>query len=150
MGAVSGEDVRVRTLRAQYRGMSNSPAERPATLIFDGDCGFCTTAVRWLERTLPKVPATLPFQWADLPAFGLTEAEARSKVWFVSGGRRYGGAGAVAALLRGQPIPALRLLGWLGTVPPWSWAAAAGYRLVARYRYRLPGGTPACRMPGAA
>ena len=94
MGAVSGEDVRVRTLRAQDRGMSNSPAERPATLIFDGDCGFCTTAVRWLERTLPKVPATLPFQWADLPAFGLTEAEARSKVWFVSGGRRYGGAGA--------------------------------------------------------
>ena len=61
MGAVSGEDVRVRTLRAQDRGMSNSPAERPATLIFDGDCGFCTTAVLWLQRTLPRVPATAPF-----------------------------------------------------------------------------------------
>jgi len=150
MGAVSGSRVRVGSLRAQDRGMSNTLADRPATLIFDGDCGFCTTAVRWLERTMPRVPTTAPFQWTDLAAFGLTEEEARSRVWFVTGGRRYGGAGAVAALLRGQPIPALRVLGWLATVPPWSWAAAAGYRLVARYRYRLPGGTPACRMPAAA
>jgi len=150
MGAVSGWYVRMGTLRAQDRGMSNSLAERPATLIFDGDCGFCTTAVRWLERTMPRVPATVPFQWAELAEYGLSEEEARSRVWFVGGGRRYGGAGAVAALLRGQPIPSVRALGWLATVPPWSWAARAGYALVARYRYRLPGGTPACRMPGAA
>lgn len=150
MRAVSTSRVRRATVRAQDRGMLNPLSERPATLIFDGDCGFCTTAVRWLERTMPRVPATVPFQWADLPAFGLTEEEARSRVWFVTGGRRFGGAGAVAALLRGQPHAALRMLGWLATVPPWSWGADAGYRLVARYRYRLPGGTPACRMPGAA
>jgi predicted DCC family thiol-disulfide oxidoreductase YuxK len=123
--------------------MSTPPLARPATLIFDGDCGFCTTAVLWLQRTLPRVPATAPFQWTD-------EEQARSMVWFVAGGRRYGGAAAIAAMLRGQPNFGLRVLGWLGTVPPWSWAAEAGYRLVARYRYRLPGGTPACRMPGAA
>ena len=130
--------------------MSTPPLARPATLIFDGDCGFCTTAVLWLQRTLPRVPATAPFQWTDLAEFGLDEAQARSRVWFVTGGRRYGGASAIAAMLRGQPNAGLRLLGWLGTVPPWSWAAEAGYRLVARYRYRLPGGTPACRMPSAA
>lgn len=150
MRAVSASCVRRSTARAQDRRMSNHLPEQPATLIFDGDCGFCTTAVRWLERTMPRVPATVPFQWADLPDFGLTEEEARSRVWFVTGGRRYGGAGAVAALLRGQPHAALRMLGWLATVPPWSWLADAGYHLVARYRYRLPGGTPACRMPGAA
>ncbi|POH59072.1 hypothetical protein C3B59_17750 [Cryobacterium zongtaii] len=129
--------------------MPTNPPEQPATLIFDGDCGFCTTAVLWLQRTLPRVPATAPFQWTDLAAFGLTERQARSRVWFVVAGRRYGGAAAVAALLRGQPVAALRVLGWLATVPPWSWAAAAGCSLVARYRYRLPGGTPACRMPSA-
>lgn len=119
---------------------------RSATLVFDGDCGFCTTSVRWLARTLPRMPDAVPFQWADLDQLGLSTDEARSRVWLVSGSRRYGGAAAVAALLRGQPNPALRVLGWLGTVPPWSWAAEAGYRLVARYRYRLPGGTPACRL----
>ena len=129
--------------------MPTTLPKRPATLIFDGDCGFCTTAVLWLQRTLPHVPATAPFQWTDLAAFGLTEQQARSRVWFVAGSRRYGGGAAVAAVLRGQPVPALRVLGWLATVPPWSWAAEAGYSLVARYRYRLPGGTPACRMRSA-
>jgi predicted DCC family thiol-disulfide oxidoreductase YuxK len=134
---------------AQDRGMSTRKLAHPATLIFDGDCGFCTTAVLWLQRTLPRVPATAPFQWTDLADFGLTEDEARSQVWFVTAGNRYGGAAAVAAVLRGQPSPLLRALGWLGTVPPWSWVADAGYRVVARYRYRLPGGTPACRLPSA-
>lgn len=121
-----------------------------ALLVFDGDCGFCTTAVNWLGRTLPAPPATIPFQWADLADQGLTEAQARARVWLVQGGRRFGGAAAVAAVLRRQPVAALRLLGWLGSVPPWSWAAEAAYRLVARYRYRLPGGTPACRLkPGS-
>jgi predicted DCC family thiol-disulfide oxidoreductase YuxK len=129
--------------------MPTPQPEKPATLIFDGDCGFCTTAVLWLQRVLPRMPATAPFQWTDLAGFGLVEEQARSRVWFVSAGRRYGGAAAVAAVLRGQPIRVLRMLGWLGTVPPWSWAAEVGYRLVAHYRYRLPGGTPACRMPSA-
>lgn len=134
---------------AQDRGMPTPPPALPATLIFDGDCGFCTTAVLWLQRSLPRVPATAPFQWTDLSRYGLDEEQARARVWFVTGGRRYGGAAAVAALLRGQPIAVLRVLGWLAAVPPWSWAAEAGYRVVARYRYRLPGGTPACRMPSA-
>ncbi len=30
--------------------------------------------------------------------------------------------------------------------PPVSWVAPLGYRLVARYRHRLPGGTPACKV----
>ena len=130
--------------------MSSSDGSGPRpVVIFDGDCGFCTTAVLWMQRTLPRVPATAPFQWTDLARYGLTEEQARARVWFVSGERQYGGAAAVAAILRGQPNRALRVLGTLATVPPWSWAASAGYRLVARYRYRLPGGTPACRMPSA-
>jgi predicted DCC family thiol-disulfide oxidoreductase YuxK len=118
-------------------------------LVFDGDCGFCTTAVGWLERLLPAMPEAAPYQWTDLSAYGLSLADAQAKVWLVHAGRRYGGAAAVAALLRHQPSARLRLLGWLASVWPWSVAADVAYRLVARYRYRLPGGTPACRVPAA-
>ena len=119
-------------------------------LIFDGDCGFCTTAVTWATRLLPAMPHASPFQWTDLEMHGVTRAQAAHRVWFVADGQRFGGAAAVAAILRRQPIAALRFFGWLGTVPPWSWAAELGYRLVARYRRKLPGGTPACRMPAGA
>lgn len=125
------------------------PGSSTPVLIFDGDCGFCTSAVTWLSRTLPIMPAATPFQWSDLSQYGLNDADAAAKVWFVDGRHRYGGAAAVAAMLRRQPVALLRLLGWLGTVPPWSSLAEVAYRVVARYRYRLPGGTPACRMrPG--
>ncbi len=121
---------------------------RPA-LIYDGDCGFCTTAVRWLEKNLPAMPETAPYQWADLSVYGLSLDQAQARVWLVHNGRRHGGAAAVAALFRHQPSHGLRLLGWLGAVWPWSVLADVVYRIVARYRYRLPGGTPACRLPSS-
>ena len=127
--------------------MASLPGAKTTVLIFDGDCAFCTSAVLWLGRVLPARPPVEPYQWTDLAAYGLTAADGRSRVWLVTGGRRYGGAAAVAALLRHQPSPALRMIGWIGTLPPLSWLAELGYRLVARYRHRLPGGTPACRMP---
>lgn len=115
-------------------------------LIFDGDCGFCTSAVQWLGRLLPAFPAAVPYQWTDLESLGLTEAEAAARVWFVSSAQQFGGHLAVAALLRAQPGFGFRFLGWLGVVPPWSWAADVAYRLVARFRHRLPGGTAACQL----
>ena len=118
-----------------------------ATLIFDGDCGFCTTSVRWLEKHLSEYPTAVPFQWADLESLGVSEAEARDRVWFVVGGRRFGGHRAVSALLRRQSHIGWRFLGHLLVAPGFSLIAAGGYALVARYCYTLPGGTPACKMP---
>lgn len=118
-----------------------------STLVFDGDCGFCTTSVNWLERTLPAFPPATPFQWADLESLGVTEAEARDRVWLVTKAGRFGGHLAVSTLLRHQPVAGWRFLGWLIAAPGFSLIAAGVYALVARYRYRLPGGTPACRMP---
>lgn len=131
--------------------MVSASAQRPTLLIFDGDCGFCTSSVRWLRRVLPAMPDAAPYQWTALDEYGLSEADASSKVWLVvrdrSGrNRRLGGHLAVAGLLTHQPVAALRLLGHLMTLPPISWVAAAGYALVARYRFALPGGTPACRV----
>ena len=121
---------------------------RSATLVFDGDCGFCTTAVGWLERGLPAMPPMVPYQWADLEKLGLTLDEARERVWLVTPTRRYGGHLGVSALLRKQPDLRWRFVGWLLVTPGFSQIAAVGYSLVARYRYLLPGGTPACRIPG--
>lgn len=95
------------------------------------------------------MPETAPYQWTDLSVYGLSLGDARARVWLVHHGRRYGGAAAVAALLRHQPSAPLRFVGWLGTLWPLSWFAEAAYRVVARFRYRLPGGTPACRVPSA-
>ncbi|AMB59015.1 thiol-disulfide oxidoreductase DCC family protein [Microterricola viridarii] len=131
--------------------MVSAASSHPALLIFDGDCGFCTSAVGWLRRTLPAMPEASPYQWTALGDHGLSETDAASRVWLVvrdGGGavRRLGGHRAVAGLLTHQPVAALRLLGHLMNLPPFSWAAALGYALVARYRFALPGGTPACRV----
>ncbi|MCU1523404.1 MAG: hypothetical protein JWO18_298 [Microbacteriaceae bacterium] len=125
---------------------SLSKTTKEALLVFDGDCGFCTTAVRWLERTLPVMPAAKPYQWTDLDALGLTTAEASARVWLVTDSHQYGGHLAVSALLRYQPNPLWRFGGWMLATPPFSLAAALGYSLVARYRHLLPGGTPACAV----
>ena len=114
-----------------------------ATLIFDGDCGFCTTSANWVERR--TTADVVPWQRFDLDAAGLTEAEASAAVQWVDGEQRLSGARAIAAVLRrcGGAWP---LVGRLIDLPPMRPLAALGYRLVARYRYRLPGGTPACRI----
>ncbi len=129
------------------------PRER-ATLIFDGDCGFCTSSVRWLERTIPVMPAAIPFQWAPLDDFGLTRDEAAARVWLVTTDsshriHQYGGYLAVSVILRHQPSMAWRFLGVLLDTWPFSIASGIVYSLIARYRYRLPGGAPACRAGSA-
>lgn len=130
---------------------AGSLSRHTSVLVFDGDCGFCTTAVRWLERTLPAAPPTIPFQWADLDDLGLTTDEAAERVWLIATDgegslHQYGGYLAVSVILRHQPALGWRFLGVLMDTVPFSFAADLGYRLVARYRYFLPGGTPACRV----
>lgn len=127
-----------------------------ATLIFDGDCGFCTSSVLWLERTIPAMPSALPFQWAPLEDLGLSPQEAAERIWLVTtadsatGGsalhHQYGGHLAVSAILRHQPNLGWRFVGVLLDTPPFSLAAGIVYSLIARFRYLLPGGTPACNL----
>jgi predicted DCC family thiol-disulfide oxidoreductase YuxK len=114
-----------------------------ATIVFDGDCGFCTTSAHWLEDH--STITVVPWQRTDLAALGLTEAEVTTAAYWVDGTDVRRGARAVAMALRrcGQPW---RLLGVLVDLPPVRPLAALGYRLVSRYRHRLPGGTPACRL----
>ncbi|MGW7278100.1 thiol-disulfide oxidoreductase DCC family protein [Streptomyces sp. NPDC054844] len=116
-------------------------------LVFDGDCGFCTAAVRVIERWVRPRCETTPWQRADLAVLGVRKERARREVlWVTPTAAVHGGAQAVAKLLMSAG-GGWRIVGAVLTLPPVRWAAAGVYRLVADNRERLPGGTPACAVP---
>ncbi|MFN8156757.1 MAG: DCC1-like thiol-disulfide oxidoreductase family protein [Candidatus Nanopelagicales bacterium] len=129
-----------------------------AVLVFDGDCGFCTTSVTWLAEQFPEAFATVPYQRTDLDVLGLTERECDERIQWIGDvtapvTTRAQGAAAVGRLLqvggrsRGGAVGlAARGLGALAVTRPTSYVADAVYAWVAANRYRLPGGTPACAL----
>lgn len=121
-----------------------------ATLVFDGDCGFCTWVIDQVQRRLRPEAEILPWQFADLATLGLTpDACVESMQWVAVDGTVSAGGQAVTAVLRAsrQPWP---LLAAVLAVPGVATAVDLLYRLVARNRYRLPGSTPACAVPRVA
>ncbi|AGS66882.1 thiol-disulfide oxidoreductase DCC family protein [Streptomyces collinus] len=122
--------------------MRNQPV-----LVFGGDCGFCSTSVRFAERRLQPRCDTVPWQFADLEALGVTSTRAEREVlWVTPRGVVYGGAQAVAKALLSAG-GGWALVGALLMLPPMRWAAHGVYRLVANNRHRMPGGTAACALP---
>lgn len=121
------------------------------TLVYDGDCGFCTRCVRFVERRLSPPRATrlqvIAWQEADLDVLGVQREDAEKAVqWVAASGRVSAGAEAVARLLRNAGGP-WSVAGSLLLVPPVRWGAERVYRLIAANRGRLPGATPACALP---
>ncbi|MFC7386741.1 thiol-disulfide oxidoreductase DCC family protein [Sphaerisporangium rhizosphaerae] len=116
-------------------------------LVYDGDCGFCRRCVDFGREHLPFMPETRPWQELDLAEHGLTLDEVTRSVQLLGPhGLRAEGARAVAVLLALQPRAVLRAAGMVMLAPPVSWTAEGVYRLIARYRHRLPGGTTACAI----
>lgn len=133
--------------------MSSTPLSEPSNLpllVFDGDCAFCTTWVNRLEKLLPSFPTATPWQWIDIDALGLSQHDVTHYAWYITAGHQYAGHLCFSALLRSQPVFALRFLGNLIATPPVSWLAALAYAFIAANRSRLPGGTPACAVPPPA
>lgn len=116
-------------------------------LIYDGDCGFCTETANWISSRFRVPLSVVPWQEiGDLGELGLTEAEVTTAAYWVDAyGRVERGHRAAGRALTMTSGP-LVLAGWLLLIPPISWIGAVGYRLVARYRYRLPGATAACAI----
>ena len=123
------------------------PRSRPV-LIFDGDCGFCTTCAWFLQRWVVGADSAsvAPWQRLDLAELGLTEGQCRTAVqWVGQGGQVAEGHAAIAAALKaGHRV--WRLVGAMLLAPGLSWVAERVYSGVAAHRDRLPGGTPACRI----
>lgn len=117
-------------------------------LIYDGDCGFCTVSAKWAERRLPAgTPVVAWQQLDDLAERGLSVDDVTSAAYWVDReGRNHRGEQGVAAALVAIG-GGWAVVGRVMAAPPVRWLAAPVYRLVARYRHRLPGGTAACRLP---
>lgn len=115
-------------------------------LLFDGDCGICTASADFLVRRVRSAADVRPYQWADVDAYGLTEADCAAAVqWVGEDAQVKSGSRAVMAALRAgrQPWP---VIGRLGDLPGIAWLADRVYRWVAENRERLPGSTPACAV----
>ena len=122
-----------------------SPQSGRPLLIFDGDCGFCSTSARAGQRWL-GLEHVEPWQFLDLDTLPVTEAQCREAVqWSAADGTVASAHEAIIASLRhagGIWAAPGRLL----ALPGVRRAADVVYRTVARNRDRLPGGTPACRL----
>jgi len=115
-------------------------------LIFDGDCGFCTTTANYIEKNSSTPIEIHPWQWVRLSDYGLTPEIAAAKVQVFANGKLFGGHRAFAKVLRVQKQWWFKILGGLTVTPPFSWGARVAYYFVAKYRHKLPGGTPACEL----
>lgn len=137
-GPVRQDDVVADTPRSVDLG-------RPL-LIFDGDCSFCTTTARAGQRWL-GLEHVEPWQFLDLEPLGVTAEECQTAVqWIADDGSVVAAERAVIAALR-HAGGAWRVLGELMNLPGVRQLAGLVYRLVAKYRHRMPGGTAACRLP---
>jgi predicted DCC family thiol-disulfide oxidoreductase YuxK len=118
----------------------------PGTLVYDGDCGFCTRSARW-ARSLGCAVDIAPWQEFDLTAAGLTAEEADARVQLVLGTTSYSGHEAIGEALRTSRHWPVRALGRLVLVRALRPLASRTYNWVAAHRHRLPGGSPQCVLP---
>jgi predicted DCC family thiol-disulfide oxidoreductase YuxK len=115
------------------------------TLIFDGDCGFCTRSRDLLVKLDRRHRIrTVPLQRPGVPELaGVSREELRSSVyWLAEDGTTCSGAAAVNAALSaalGSRIPL-----WIYRLPGVRALQEAAYRWVSANRHRLPGATPWC------
>ena len=116
-------------------------------LVFDGDCGFCTSVARHFERRSFTPLKIVPWQRADLASLGLNAEQTAAQVFLVTESGAFAGAECFAELMRIQGDPFHRAVAWGMRLPGLRRLSAWGYKLVAKNRHRLPGGTPACEMP---
>lgn len=113
-------------------------------VIYDGECNFCRSQVRNLER-LDWGGRRLAFLSLHDPRVGerypdLTKARLMEQMYVVDqSGNRHGGADAVRYLSRRLPTlwVAAPILHLPGTAGLWRWL----YRQVAKRRYKLAGKT---------
>lgn len=127
-------------------------SKRVPTLVFDGDCGMCTTLAGFVERYVRAADGDFevaPWQRLDLATLGLTPAQCEEALqWVLPNGMQFAAQDAVArVLLRGYLW--WRPFGLVLMLPGVNQLAGMVYRWVAANRHRLPGGTPACSLPAA-
>ncbi len=105
----------IASVKLELEAGKATPPEQPPqlTLVFDGNCGFCTRSVRLLEALDRNRRVTaVPFQKGNVPAsVGLTLEECEAAAWAIApDAGRYRGAeaaNAVVAAALGTTLPLL-------------------------------------------
>lgn len=121
----------------------------PGELIYDGDCAFCTLSKDWIMKRVADASVAVPSQ--SIPPvrrkeLGLTDHDLETAAyWIDANGRAYRGARGVGHALRHTRQP-WRTMGFVLGTPPVALAATPLYRLIARNRHRMPGGSAACAI----
>ena len=119
---------------------------RAPILIFDGDCAFCSSSIRLISKAIRKHPEIKPYQWIDLTHYEISKEECTKAIQFYKSEKKtYSGARAFAQFLILSNYP-WKILGFLLELPLINWIARIIYGVIARNRYRLPGGTPECKL----
>lgn len=119
------------------------------TFVYDGDCAFCTSCARFIERRIPSRATVVPWQRADLGRLGLTTEQCTQAVqWVGADGTAAAGPDAIALLLR-DAGRWWQVAGGALQAAPVRTVAWPAYRWVADHRHLMPGGTAACALPPA-
>jgi predicted DCC family thiol-disulfide oxidoreductase YuxK len=105
------------------------------TLVYDGECDFCTRLARWVERhdrrgTISARPNQEP---GLIESLGLTRAEVDRASWTVEKDGRFEGAAGINRVLR-ELGGGWLVAGSLYLVPPIAWVEDRYYKRVARRR----------------
>ena len=108
-------------------------------LVYDADCGFCRRCAEWCRSRL--VGDVIVVSGADflVRSKRLSATEVAASVWWVEPSAKYAGAAAVARTLAATKTP-WRHVGQFMKWGPLAWIAEPLYRVVVRFRHRLPGG----------
>ena len=115
-------------------------------LIWDGDCAFCARCVQFIQRRIHTSATIVAHQKADLEVLGLTTEQCNQALqWVDSDGRIRSGSRAVAELLKSADR-VWSVLGVLIDLPIIRLFSSAIYKLIAKNRQHLPGGTAACAL----
>ncbi len=120
--------------------------ERTGILVVDGDCGFCIASVTWIKKNWVENLNFIEYQKADLPRLGLSEEDCRKEVQFVHENRTFSGAAAYPKLLKLAPKRSVRFLGSFLGAPFIRIFVRMAYKLIARNRSKLPGGSAYCEI----
>lgn len=115
-------------------------------LIWDGDCAFCARCVGFIERRVKTEAKIIAHQKADLLKLGLTTEQCNAALqWVFRDSTTRSGSRAVAALLRSSNF-GWAILGVAIDLPVVRLISSAIYKLIAKNRQHLPGGTAACAL----
>ena len=117
------------------------------TFLFDGDCSFCSSCARFIDRYIHTDTDVVAWQFADLEQLGVTAEACMAAVQFVQPGKTpTEGPDAIADLLKRATNSLWRAAGRILAKRTTRALARPVYRFVADNRHRLPGGTAACKI----